>query len=309
MRLAVALVAALAVMLSPSVTEACSCVGERTIVSPGDGVIDVPLNPRIIVKYQYDEALVELRAVATQEVVPLTFEAHSDRGNGTWKMAAAVALEPNTQYEMTLTTSALPPTRTTFTTGSSTDLTPSAFGGLESIALETMKYPIIEADGSQCHSSCVERQGTDHVSRIRLGYADPPADVALLVFELIRESDRTVVGEVVILPRTSSSDERVLGFETCDRRAPPLAVGDLYCGRLIAYDIAGNTTGQSVEVCDTAASCRPQLGAQQCTPADDCVPETTSSDSSGCSATGAPSVVAGLAGLAALCGRRRRRPS
>jgi MYXO-CTERM domain-containing protein len=286
---------------APRPAEACSCASEAPRVSPADGALDVPINAVIIVAFGHASAdpQVELRDPSTGAVIPLTVQPHP-AGEG-WQLASPGMLEPGTKYEITAT-SALGSTQTTFVTGAATDVEPIAFAGLASISLETMTYPL-ERDGSACIDSCVSFGGTNpgHISRIRLGYA-PPADAALLVFSLERE-DGTVVDQLPI--EYGTADGRVLGFSSCEHGAVLEREGR-YCGRLVAYDVAGNVTGSQTVVCEDVQTCAPELVADSCTPADTCA--AVASDDGGCATTGrGTGAVALVLGLAALARRRRRR--
>lgn len=267
MRLLAGLVlAAVSIVATPSRdASACSCALEAPRISPADGAVDVPINARVFMSFGFQQTVaVELREVGTGTVVPLTVESH-ERFTGMWLSAApTVALAPNTTYEVVVDSQV--PTRSTFLTGDGTDLTPPAFDGLVSLAPETMRYPIENAEGGFCFDSCVE--GTGHISRLRLGFAEPPAEAALVTFTLLR--DGAVVDELAMPSNFNEPAGHVLGFSTCERRSPVLEPGASYCGRLTAYDAAGNTAGGTVEVCAVAEACVPVLADNGCTPSDRC---------------------------------------
>ncbi len=176
----------------------------------------------------------------------------------------STALKANTTYELTIAT--YEPYRSTFTTGTAIDLEPSAFAGLAALIPETMTYPI-ERDGAFCQSSCVERLGSDHVSRLELGYANP-SDAALLVLELYRADAPTQVTTVAF---SGTAPIHELGYDTCSLRSPLLEPEVEYCARLVAYDIAGNRS-TAIERCSETTRCAPALDEQGCSPAATCEP-------------------------------------
>jgi len=303
MRLIVGLMV-LMVWAAPRVADACSCSVGSVSLSPADGSTNVPTNARIIVAYDTDTAEVELREAGTQTLIPLTFDVHRRmRLRGTWQIANAVPLQPATVYQLSAQGS-FGSRRSTFTTGNTPDVTPSVFGGLESMSLETMTYPFVEEDGRVCNSACIETV-SGHVSRIRLGHPDAPPDVTLLVFELLRMSDRVLVDQVPLNPRGYAYDVRFLGPTSCERGAPVLEPNEHYCGRVVAYDLAGNVSGQTVEICEVAATCRPIATASSCEPEDVCLPPASSSSPNGCATT--RGTTSGLLVVVLFAATRRRR--
>lgn len=276
---------------SPEAAEACSCGIPLPYTWPQHEARGVPLNTKLYVAYDDSSSFeITLRELATSEEVALVVES-SDiwlrTGQRLW-VGSPAALEPQTEYQLTWQTEWVW-VQTTFTTGATMDMTPPSFEGLESIRLETMTYPI---DG--CRSSCVEDR-SGHISRIHLDYTYPE-DAVIVILELLDPTTRQPVDQLTMIRDGAS---HYLGFETCEVRAPVLDPEGSYCARLTAYDLAGNASGGSVEICESVTRCAPE---GSCEPAATCTPE-----SSGCSAGESPGGLALLLPLGAALLRRRRR--
>jgi hypothetical protein len=199
--------------------------------------------------------------------------------------------------------------RSRFRVTSDVDLDPPAFAGAESIAFQTMQWPVVQPDGSGCSGSCGQSV-EGRLSRVALTFAPPPADTALLVFEHVHGDSN----EEFVVTAPWSGEAR-LGYEQACVRLPVVRVDETNCGRLVAYDVAGNKAGES-ELCSASIACKPALQpGEMCMPADACVPDADVDDqmedptaSSGCaSSRGGGALWAMLSALALWC-RRRGRP-
>lgn len=284
---------------------ACSCAPEIVVASPSDGATSVPINAVIILRSAGPQP-VALEDAATHEAVALEQEAHGSEhfqtGNTVFARPTAM-LAPNTAYTLTVGDAVHPGFRqTTFTTGDAMDMAPPAFAGLDSLSPETMRYPIPDDEGGYCISSCVTVVD-NHISRLRFDFDEPPADVVYLELEVL-DANHEPLDQLPL----SSTATHVFGFDYCSPRSPILTPGTDYCARLVGYDAAGNTAGQSNEVCATAAACAPRLrnDVLACDPVDECLPDET--DDGGCATSGtsdgcAPALA--LLGLALVIRRRR----
>jgi hypothetical protein len=302
---AIGLIAAVASVGSVRRAHACSCGIEPPTVSPADHATDVPLNAIVIAQFGYGMTpTVELRDAVTGNVVPVTIEPRYPGdafANGTTIFARPTSpLLPDTTYEVIAGNQLSPPAMTTFTTGETTDTVAPDFAGLVEMTPETMTYPIPQEDGSFCISSCIGAPG-GHISRMRFTYADPPADVVHLALRL-----RTEAGDVGEIPMPVSGD-KLLGFSACQVESPLLTPGTSYCGRLVAYDVAGNIAGDTVEICEATRTCAPKPrgsdNGDNCRPSDECIEEASSS---GCNAAGSGGSPVAWALVALLACRARR---
>jgi MYXO-CTERM domain-containing protein len=297
--------AALLVSLgSPRRADACSCGIGRVTLSPVDNQPQVPVNGVVIATFDYaGTASIELRNVATQEVVPITQDNRRGDDSGfsplTIIATPMTPLAPNTAYQITAHADTLTTDKTTtFTTGTATDTTPPIFAGLVAMSPETMTWPIIDPNGIGCAGSCTN-VADGHISRVHFAYADPDPDTVYLAVQIRRADSDTYV------ERTLFNSAKYIGAEVCGVRAPVLDPGVDYCARVVAYDVAGNIAGADAEVCTAAKICAP---AKQgiCEPADACDPlPPPEGESSGCTTTPATPLLALLA-LFGLRPKRRR---
>jgi hypothetical protein len=285
---------------SPERADACSCGPPTVTMSPADAATGVPVNAIVIVGFDYAyDVSITLRNEATQEVIPVVQERRATTFFGNTYFATPTApLAPNTKYVAVAHDPNQPDATATFTTGDISDTTPPAFSGLAAMSLETMTYPIANANDEFCVSSCISAP-EGHVSRIHLEYTDRPMDAVHVALQL-RRVDSEDAAEV---PLTASSP-RYLGFESCRPNAPNLEPGAEYCARVVAYDVAGNVAGlDAPEVCTSAQTCEPVL-VGTCEPSTECrapaPPET-----SGCATTRSSSLL--LIALAMLLPKRRTR--
>lgn len=223
--------------------------------------------------------------------------------HGTW-LGVSATYEASHEYEV-IVTGADFSVRTTFQTGVASDVTPPAFSGLGTAAFETMKWPVVQPDGGACGGSC-DRTSGGRLSRVILGYSPPPSDTQLLTLQLVHNS----VHEEFLIPRPWTNN--IVGFDGCNR-VPVLEVGARYCARLVAYDVAGNMSGDTAEICADTVDCHPELEPGiDCRPSQVCTPETVEpppDDTEGCNATMGRSnglLQALLVLIAILFGRRRR---
>jgi hypothetical protein len=271
----------------------CECGLPIAPISPANAATDVPVNAVVY----YDTSLMDVQlavhVAASDADVPVQIARH-----GTYLVATPTApLAAGTTYAVLAGTQ-----RTTFTTGSASDITPPAFAGITSLAPETMAEPE-QNDGSACVNCSVEYMN-GQVSRLRLGYDDPPADAVLLVASVYPAGDPASAHEIA-LTRFAWAD-RMLGFTQCGPLSPQLAADTMYCARITAYDAAGNAAGAGAESCDAAVACTPMLDSS-CAPADACIPQPPPqghTPAAGCTTT-SPS--GWLLALLALVSRRARR--
>jgi hypothetical protein len=179
---------------------------------------------------------------------------------------ATTTLAPNTTYVVGLTLSGSEPFYArTFTTGTAIDAQPPAFAGLEGFAVESQDFP---TEG--CGAACVIIED-ERVSRIRLQHA-PVSDATR--FELaLRRAGESEPFSILALPADYSP---IFGWMRCGTVAPKLERGVTYCGRLTAFDGAGNPAGDGIELCSETASCA--ADDDMCRPSDTC----TSPSDSGC---------------------------
>lgn len=281
------------------------------LVVPAEGTTDVPLNARVIVQYEWIlDTEIELRDAMTGEVVPTMQELRPAPGlqRSTVFIAPMAALAANTSYTVVVPAVGNSSITTSFTTGDAVDTSPPAFAGLSALSLETMGFPVLDEDGSYCLSSCIEAND-GRISRIRFDYPDPPADAVFVEMQLYPIEQPLGVERVPV----SASSPRFFGYETCSARAPRLDPDAEYCARLVAYDMAGNTAGESNEICMTALRCEPRAVESSpglsCEPSDECVPVLPideEPDSGGCSTSHAASGLSGLVVLACMGQRQRR---
>jgi uncharacterized protein (TIGR03382 family) len=292
MRAIVFLVAlGLCVVLHERPAEACSCGPAIPIVIPKNGSTNVPVNASVAVHGFATNVSIEIHDRTTPQSLTTTVQDH-----GTWLRVAA-SYEANHEYEVVVTHGA-ETFRSTFTTGADMDITPPAFTGLRSVAFETMPWPVLQPDG-YCSGSC-DHVLDGRVSRIKLGFDLPPADTALLVFS---QSHEGVVEELVVWGPWTDHVQLTPGV--CNQ-VPLVREGDAYCARVIAYDLAGNASGEDIEICDEALDCEPALkSAATCEPADVCTVVDASSGG-GCNTSGDSGGLAALGALLAWLSSRRR---
>ena len=260
------LAVALALVVDTRRADACSCAYEPAQIWPKDGDTGVPLNARITVRLLQTQRLSVTLEDAEGNVVPLVVPPRPplpDAVENVYFIAAPSApLRPNTTYRVTARDEYRPDVFATFTTGISEDQTAPSFSGLVSLQPETMTYPL-----NGCTNSCVVASG-GHLSRIRVDFAVLPSDV---VFAELRT--RGEDGVVVRMP-IGDRNPKELGFygSDCESGSPVLVPGGRYCARMIAYDVAGNASGESVEICADAAICPPRsmYSSDACTPSNGC---------------------------------------
>ena len=140
---------------------------------------------------------------------------------------------------------------------------------------------------------------------MNLTFAAPSADTQILVFEQMRDGS---LKEFIVAEPWSAHMR--FGYEGCEL-LPVAKVGEAYCGRLVAYDVAGNSAGRDVEVCAETIDCRPALLPDAiCAPAEDCIPVEPDLDdrepTGACSSGNGAGTGLGLFGALALLIRRRR---
>lgn len=291
--LVVALVAA-----TPENGEACSCGPPPPLVSPRDQDTAVPTNA--VVTVFHENALSELLDVRLEivggERVPLV----AQDSNPHW-FRASPALLANTTYRLTVDYSAWAPDEVSvFTTGASTDVTPSDFAGLTRFAPKAMSR-----DGVSCANTC-DVGDSGYWSWLELEMPSVPDDAILLVL--------SIDGQGEFPYRPEHLRHGIVAREACSI-APVFEPGREYCGRLLAYDVAGNVSGD-VEVCAAVERCGLMLLADECRPSRECAPDDGTcrgplcvdpgSRDGGCATS---SGAGALAGLAVFMLRRRRRIS
>ena len=264
------LVAVAALVVPSRPADACTCAPVPPEIAPRDGAVGVPTDAVVFVATRLNVPTVELRTAAGARV-PLTLDVHARKTDaGAWVKATPPVLAPNTRYELVVAW-AYGVEHTTFTTAATAVLEPLVFAGMQGLTPEVMPYPVIRENGSPCFDPCVDSD--DHVSRLRLDFERPPT-AALVVLEVTREADGALVDEIA-LPRDHDElpgDDYVLGFTTCDLRAPRLEPDTDYCGTITAYDARGRAVGGETRICSSTATCAPALSELACVPADSCEP-------------------------------------
>jgi hypothetical protein len=103
-------------------------------------------------------------------------------------------------------------------------------------------------------------------------------------------ADGTVVDSITLAPDSRGSFD-VDNMGVCTRLVPQFEPGVTYCGRVIAYDLAGNATPSGQRVCQVTSECTNTQTAS-CTAANACagstlppsggVPTREPPDSAGC---------------------------
>ena len=229
----------------------CTCFGAE-ILWPLDGATDVPLNTQIVAQHVHEGVSIVLET-EDGTPVPLSTETHA-----TITVATTPGLDPGTTYVFGVVSELSPPPGRRFITGDAPDNDPPVFGGLTSFATEAQLY-------DTCATCAISQDG--RVSRIRLDHA-PVSDAVR--FELaVRRVGEAEAFSLMGLPPDHPS---AFGHFRCGTIAPTLEPGASYCGRLSAFDAAGNAAGGDVEMCSETPECG-MNDDLTCRPRDDeCLP-------------------------------------
>lgn len=285
----IALCAALLGLLAPSPADACSA-GIPTIasVSPRPGAVDVPLNARVVVTYEwlYSPVTVTLREAGGDEVIatPISLP-------GGVALKPTTALAPDTTYEIldTLREDCFtypcgddePEVISTFTTGSVEDVQPPGLSGLHSPVVS----PIDRCESDACCGPYVMR-------RWSLAWDQASDDHGIAGYAVYAGKPATLI--------SFKSGLRLQGATLCEGalRGPLTDVGPKTRLVVRAVDLAGNEAGDDEGV-ELLAPCEDEEAEVDPT---DQRPEATGS---GCAHAGIIGCLA-LAGLVALRRRRSR---
>ena len=235
MRKVVVLVAALLV-IDVERADACSCGPENPTIVPTDRATGVVINPLIVVRVVYPTVTTLLQTSAGQNV-DIDIE---EPVPGYRILKPRAPLSANTQYEVLVEGEP-----STFSTGDQRDDTPPPAATLRAITPQTMSYPPARGCVSTCVISSAVEDG--HVSRMGVDH-DLASDAVFAVIELRSSTKPDAVVRVPVA--------EFLGFQRCLPLAPILDPEATYCGRIVSYDAAGNTTS-SDEVCSEVARCEP----------------------------------------------------
>jgi MYXO-CTERM domain-containing protein len=252
---------AFVVAAAPRNVGACTCPAS-TLVSPRAGATDVPINAVIV--FESIPGPVVVYDVTHDVEVPSTMEPFSNVPR-TSLIHPNQPLAPNTTFEVRGTSVPGDP-GSRFTTGTSIDDAAPTYDGFTSLGAET-----IDLRAPPCRNSCWYG---DTFRRMRLAYADPPADTALLLVEVRGDAaDGTQTSATFpLFRRYSASDwpQRIDGAG-CTFGVPPFATDENVCARLVAFDMAGHRSEAPREICSRAVACAPQL-TNACLPVDECLP-------------------------------------
>lgn len=247
---------------APRPAEACSCAPQSPFVTPEPGATNVPRNAIVAVLVYggtSPEAL-QIQEAATGASIAVDVEVMDHAAGYVTRLLIArprEPLAPATEYRITIGEQA------TFTTGDALDIDAPVFAGLSALKADTTAY-----DGdSGCFSTCIEPMN-ERVQAIELSFPDPGSDVAFMTLALRREGEASPF-TMAPLRRREGGFVSSLGFHLCDPvLSPSLEPGQVYCGRLTAYDAAGNTAGEGPEICATASTCATNLVDPECWPED-----------------------------------------
>jgi hypothetical protein len=145
-------------------------------------------------------------------------------------------------------------------------------------SLTTEIFPV--PAGRSCSAGCITK---DAFRSVRIQYATPPDDAAMLLVEFRRvTADGGTVYEPAPIFNVGGSEpwRGLLNDGDCSAGLPALAAGEEVCARLVVMDIAGNRSEPSPELCATSKACQmgPSCDVTQCTAVSDAGPDVIEPD-------------------------------
>jgi hypothetical protein len=252
----------------PRQAAACSC-DLTTLLSPHAGATDVPLNA--VVVYRSLTASIVVHDLTRDVDVPTTIDPFGDVSE-TWLVRPNQPLAPNTTFEVRPSPAPGAP-GPRFMTGTTTDETSPVYDGFASFQAETT-----DLSSAPCRDSC---WSGNSFNRLRLGYAPPPDDTAVLLMEFYRPSELSAVATVPLFRRYSVSDWPLQIVNAgCAPVTPPFAPEEDLCIRLVAFDMAGHRSGDPRQICTRSVACSPRFNSA-CMLLDQCAPRSEPSPEGG----------------------------
>jgi hypothetical protein len=239
----ISIVAAATITIASREVAACSC-DLTTLMSPRAGAMDVPVNAVVVLRSVTPSFV--LYDLTHDIAVPTTVNPFGDVSEA-WIVRPNQPLAPDTMFEMRSGPLQVAiPLR--FTTGSTTDDTPPIYDGFASFQAE-----VTDTSSAPCRNSCWSGNA---YRRLRLEYATPPDDAAMLLMEFDRPAGVPAAATVPLFRRYSVSDWPLrLESGGCFPVAPSFAPDEDVCIRLVAFDMAGHRSGDPRQICKKAVAC------------------------------------------------------
>lgn len=252
--------------------EACSCQSDQ-VTFPADGATQVPLNvqPTYVSRSaQFSGELLLRENVSGQAIESASEVFERGRSNSyLQRLGPATSLLPDTRYEFVRRGSDSEIILATFTTGSVEDLEAPLTPQLTSFVPEVM---IDLPATNSCVGGYLRRS-----SRFRSDIANLSDDTVYAL--LLVESSDSEFWQSDTIPLFAGEDFGVLGVSDtwyCGATPPILDLGSRVCARIVAYDVAGNSSS-SEEICEDTVQCAGLVDDVSQAPIPECLPPDTGS--------------------------------